>query len=160
MLRPTCGYFGGTVVDCLSNASTSRKYATLSDIILGYTDHRKPQFVLRITTMDTEYTRAFYWCYGAIGRDFQRRISIYIYFEVYICIYLNCLVPAYNYDIILHYRISEIHKQNKCHAAAFVPITRVTLNSCPFACLFVAIITTAVNKTLSRRFFWFISLTI
>ena len=37
-----------SVVDCLPNTATSRKYATSSDNTLGYIDHQNPQLVLRI----------------------------------------------------------------------------------------------------------------
>ena len=98
--------------------------------------------------MDAEHTRAFYWCYGSVGRDSHRGISIHISTVFSSCIYSLVTVQL----LYILYRFSDSNAK-QFSRRRFRAITLVIPNSCPFTCLFVAIITQAVNNTLSWRIF-------
>ena len=106
--------------------------------------------------MDAEQTRVVYWCYGAVGRDSQRGISTHILDELF----SSCIYSLVTVQLSYTFYRSSDSNTTQFSRHHFLSITGVTPNSCPSTCLFVDLLPGAVNNTLSRRFFLFISLTV
>ena len=79
---------------------------------------------------NSAYLEHFYHMISAISRN----MSLFCFVEQYKC-------TSMSQGVITYLRVSS------------ADLHIVTLNNCHFASLFVAIITTAVKQTLSRRFF-------